>query len=297
MSDDEENFHDFYALLGVAYEATLGEIKNAYYSMSKRYHPDLNPDDQTESTIRFRIVKEAYDVLSDPAKRGSYNREWQKFRDFEDPDVANEYFGQVSQNDWEFACRYFSALKKCSERLAKISSAVELRWRNRIFFEKAFSQAEEFASAAEDAYLGQVVGESVELRKVMRDALLVGHEGLTLELAVALRVLGLPATEASISQICENVLKSSPPTKRYEKAQATPEHEILREEIYAYRGSQEDTVFIEIKRDLWCRVKEKTNVLVNPKKKIYESSIEYWDGEFPYIFSAISKIERGRYSY
>jgi hypothetical protein len=299
MSDEAENFHDFYALLGVAYEATLGEIKTAYRSMAKRYHPDLNPDDQTESAARFRLITQAYEVLIDPTKRSAYNKEWQNFRNFEEPDVANEYFGQVSQKDWEFACRYFPALIKSAERLSKISSMIELKWRNLIFFEKAFDRAEQLANAAEEAYLAQFVGQSEPLRMVFRDALLTRHESLIAELGVALRVLGLQATEASIAQICANVIAPSSRAARYRYDEATPHDEILREFEFSNKKTSRNNnvetcfeVIIEIMKDLWCRVKFKsTDFSIKKQEKIYESRYEYLDGEFPYVFAAISKIK------
>jgi DnaJ-class molecular chaperone len=62
---------DHYTALGVASSATLADIKKAFRQKAAQYHPDRNPD--PEAPARFRSVQEAYDVLSDDAKRQAYD--------------------------------------------------------------------------------------------------------------------------------------------------------------------------------------------------------------------------------
>lgn len=64
---------DYYEVLGVGREATIEEIKKAYRRLARQYHPDFNPDDQ-QAEKKFKEVQEAYDVLSDPQKRESFDR-------------------------------------------------------------------------------------------------------------------------------------------------------------------------------------------------------------------------------
>ena len=65
---------DYYAILGVDRGASAEEIKRAYRRLAKKYHPDLNKDNQKEAEEKFKEVSEAYEVLSDPSKRGNYDR-------------------------------------------------------------------------------------------------------------------------------------------------------------------------------------------------------------------------------
>ncbi len=64
---------DFYAILGVARDASADDLKKAYRKLAMQYHPDRNPGDAA-SEAKFKEVSEAYDVLKDDQKRGAYDR-------------------------------------------------------------------------------------------------------------------------------------------------------------------------------------------------------------------------------
>jgi molecular chaperone DnaJ len=64
---------DYYELLEISRDASDSEIKRAYRSAARRYHPDANPDD-AEAEARFKEVANAYETLSDPQKRRHYDR-------------------------------------------------------------------------------------------------------------------------------------------------------------------------------------------------------------------------------
>lgn len=70
----------FYELLGVARTASADELRTAYYAKARRYHPDLHQDNPLAdlANAELRKLNQAYEVLSDPARRAAYDAEWKR---------------------------------------------------------------------------------------------------------------------------------------------------------------------------------------------------------------------------
>src|SRR3989442_15639536 len=64
---------DYYAVLGVGRDASEAEVKKAYRKLAMTHHPDRNKGEKAAEE-KFKQVTEAYEVLSDPEKRATYDR-------------------------------------------------------------------------------------------------------------------------------------------------------------------------------------------------------------------------------
>jgi curved DNA-binding protein CbpA len=62
---------DYYEIMGLESKATSDDIKKAYRELAKKYHPDINRSATSEEL--FKLISEAYEVLSDDAKRKEYD--------------------------------------------------------------------------------------------------------------------------------------------------------------------------------------------------------------------------------
>src|SRR3982751_1948713 len=65
---------DYYEILGVAKTADGEEIKRSYRRLAMKYHPDRAEGDKAAAELKFKECAEAYEVLSDPAKRKRYDQ-------------------------------------------------------------------------------------------------------------------------------------------------------------------------------------------------------------------------------
>src|SRR5215213_2357249 len=63
---------DYYEVLVVSRTASADEIKRAYRTLARKYHPDINAEDHAEE--RFKEINEAHEVLSDSDRRANYDR-------------------------------------------------------------------------------------------------------------------------------------------------------------------------------------------------------------------------------
>ena len=94
---------DYYEVLDLQKGASDKAIKAAYRKLARKYHPDVNPGD-ANSEARFKEISEAYQVLSDPKKRGMYDR------------FGHQAFGRGNagsgQSPWDFSGFDFSQFGK-----------------------------------------------------------------------------------------------------------------------------------------------------------------------------------------
>src|SRR5258706_16372698 len=65
---------DYYEALSATKTADAEEIKRSYRRLAMKYHPDRADGDKSEAELRFKECAEAYEVLSDPAKRKRYDQ-------------------------------------------------------------------------------------------------------------------------------------------------------------------------------------------------------------------------------
>lgn len=65
-------YKDYYKILGVDKDTSQNDIKKAYRKLAKKYHPDLNPNDN-KAQEKFKGINEAYEVLGDAEKKKKYD--------------------------------------------------------------------------------------------------------------------------------------------------------------------------------------------------------------------------------
>jgi DnaJ-class molecular chaperone len=111
---------DLYATLGVSRDASQDDIKRAYRKLAKQLHPDVNPD-KPEVGERFKQVTAAYDILSDPERRGRYDRgeidatgqerpQYGSYRDFAEDPSAGRYYTREGFGDEEELHDFFEGM-------------------------------------------------------------------------------------------------------------------------------------------------------------------------------------------
>ena len=88
-------FIDYYKILGVDRNIPQDKVREAYRKRAKQFHPDLHPNDP-KAKAKFQALNEAYDVISDPAKRKKYDQYGEKWRE------ADAYASGGGANDGGF---------------------------------------------------------------------------------------------------------------------------------------------------------------------------------------------------
>lgn len=131
-------FIDYYQVLGIAKGASDADIKKAYRKLARKYHPDVNPNDESAKK-KFQQINEANEVLSDPEKRKKYDqygKDWKHADQFEQARSQQhqgpEGFGGGQQftgdfGDTDFSDFFSSMFGGAGGRSERRSSQVKFR--------------------------------------------------------------------------------------------------------------------------------------------------------------------------
>jgi curved DNA-binding protein len=98
------DFKDYYAILGVARDASETDIKKAFRQLARRYHPDIAKD-KVGAEAKFKEINEAYEVLGDPEKRKRYDElgaHWEQEAAGGPPSGWGEGARSTPAGDYEF---------------------------------------------------------------------------------------------------------------------------------------------------------------------------------------------------
>ena len=90
-------FVDYYNILEIQKTATEADIKAAYRKLARKYHPDLNPNDENAKK-KFQQINEANEVLSDPEKRKKYDKYGKDWKHADEFEKANQQQSQSRGN-------------------------------------------------------------------------------------------------------------------------------------------------------------------------------------------------------
>lgn len=124
---------DYYEVLGISRDAGDKEIKKAFRALAREIHPDVNVDDP-EAESKFKEAAEAYEVLSNPSTRATYDRfghqglgrgSFHDFSQFSFEDIIRTFFGEGLFAEDLFGGG-FGAGRRGPARGADIGAAVEI---------------------------------------------------------------------------------------------------------------------------------------------------------------------------
>jgi DnaJ family protein A protein 2 len=121
---------EYYDILGLKKTASVAEIKKAYHKLAMKYHPDkvTDPSLIEESKIKFHKIGEAYEVLSDPNKRQTYDqfgKEGAK-ANINPDDIFNSFFGGGFKGGFNFGTPNNHFARKRVNKSAPVMHQVNL---------------------------------------------------------------------------------------------------------------------------------------------------------------------------
>ncbi|CAI9778633.1 unnamed protein product [Fraxinus pennsylvanica] len=123
----KQSTDSFYDVLGIKESGTISDIKKAYKQMARKYHPDVSPPERVdEYTRRFKLVKEAYETLSDPHTRALYDQDLANGSGFNFSSGRGYEHHQRWDERREWKMRWQSQLSELKER--KKDSGGRMSW-------------------------------------------------------------------------------------------------------------------------------------------------------------------------
>lgn len=186
---------DYYVILGVLPDAEDIVIKAAYKALVQRYHPDRYKGNAQEAQRKTAELNEAYEILSNPAKRTDYDRTRKASQgstsDYDEEESNDGYSSfQELDEDWQFALEYYPDLAQLEARLRKISMPLSVGFRQAMLETKEFNNRQKIANILEQRFLENYFGSHPKVIEFAIKLILDGKKSGAKELNKAVNIFG-----------------------------------------------------------------------------------------------------------
>lgn len=183
---------DYYSILGILPSAEVAVIKAAYKAMMTIYHPDKYQHDKEYAHKRSIEIKEAYDVLSDGAKRAQYDeaRTNCNAKSSFAYDEQTQKASTTLDNDWEIATKYHPNLDIVEKSLKEISPELAFSFRLRILENKEFNNIFDISDSMEKEYFKTYFGSHHKINDFAKYLLVSGFREAASRLNKAVSIIG-----------------------------------------------------------------------------------------------------------
>lgn len=180
----------YYQTLGVLEDAEDIVIRAAYRALAQKYHPDKWRGDPAEATKRMAEINEAYEVLSDPAKRKSFDsaRKADSFEE-EAKETQNDLANSI-EADWKAILDYLPKMGELANSLACLSSSLAFSFKVVVVEQKAFARAQQIAEAMKSEFLIKYFGRNPLIQEFAQELILSKRTAAAKELNRAVVLLG-----------------------------------------------------------------------------------------------------------
>jgi curved DNA-binding protein CbpA len=161
-------FIDYYAILKISFDANAETIKAAYKTQALKWHPDRNPG--VDTTQRMQQINEAYLILKDTEARQRYDKEYQRYKEYQRQTSASKEQRQYQRQQQESQSQTKREQQKTYSETFEDSSYEVFDETLNNWMSNARKQAVKLAKQTID----DIIGMSKESGKAMGEAALAG---------------------------------------------------------------------------------------------------------------------------
>jgi hypothetical protein len=193
---------NYYAILNVAETADEENIRAAYRTLAKRYHPDSTRAG-ARSSEKFRSIQEAYDVLSNSEIRRQYDERRGQRKERSNPfgDTVNST--TIDLRRWALIAEYHPEIAILDERLRRLSVTLSEEYRLKMVKEKAFTDSESIFNTMRERFLRRWFGKNSAIQDFGEWCIVERHTDAAKELNKVMEALGGNAdSDSVIRNVC-----------------------------------------------------------------------------------------------
>jgi len=199
---------EFYDILEVPVDASVGQIKKSYFLKARKCHPDKNPNNP-EAEEEFKLISLAYEVLSDPEKRAAYHRHGKagvEMGDFDPRAVFSLLFGGGRFESYIGELNFFNGMAESEDaEPGEAEQEAEKAQKERVEFLKAelITKLKPWMEGNAKLFADSILAEAEELRNESYGAELLHHLGYIYENEAKQHMrgfLGIPGMAAEVKE-------------------------------------------------------------------------------------------------